>query len=103
MTEQNNIKLLDAKTDDGDGTVFQVDIHQAAVFVSGEFDGATVKLLGSPDNVLWFESADGTFTDVAWAVTTLGQIYVKGNVSDAGDDTEITMQLRPIVTTVAKL
>lgn len=103
------ITLFDGQTANGESAPSILNYSDVILFVGGTFDGATVKLLVSPDVKLeeidseYYEDVNGTFTEKAYRIASLGVVKVKGEITNAGAGTEINMELRPRYAHVASL
>ena len=85
------MQVFVGRTTNGDSAVVTDFSFLNSVYCWGVFDGATVTLRGSLDNVEWFDLA--TFT--AKGVTGLGvkAPYKRATVSGAGANTNINMNI----------
>jgi hypothetical protein len=79
------------------------------IFASGEFDGATVKIQISPDDVMntdlyptpddaeWFDHNEAMFTDKTYVNGDLSEAWFRGVVENAGGATNVSLKMRPRV------
>ena len=80
-------------------------ITQVALFASGIFAGATVRLEVSPDEYIpgetdpdemkWFTNPEGIYTEEVWNNADLAELWVRATLSDASEDTLVSFKMRP--------
>ena len=90
--------LLNAATTNGAGEALEITNTRrdkangsGSIAVWGSnFDGATVQIQVSPDNVEWIDVTDGAFTETGTKVMENYLPYVRANVSGAGGSTSVS-------------
>lgn len=106
---KNWIDLLVNQTEDITTDPQRVQIGDMMVFVSGNFDGAQVKLQLSPDDVMntdlyatpdaaeWFDAPEATFDDKGMINADIGEVWFRAVQSGSGLATDVSLKLRPRV------
>lgn len=105
VVNSNHIDLLVNVTANTVTDAIQVSgFPQAAFFAYGNFSAATVVAIeASPDKTNWFRTDDSTFTEKTWINGALGEFFIRGVVEGADGSTNVSLKIRPIVTSVAQI
>ncbi len=106
-TNKNWLDLLVNQTEDITTAPIFPAILANAIFASGNFDGATVQIQVSPDDVMntdlyptpddatWFTQVSGTFTAETYTNCDLAEAWVRVAVTNSGEATDVSLKLRP--------
>lgn len=115
MANENWIDLLENQTEDVTTSPVRAKILDMGIFAYGEFDGATLKIQVSPDDVMntelyaspddaeWFDHPDATFTEKTYINGDFAETWMRAVLSGSGGLTDVTLKLRPRVEAVIKL
>jgi uroporphyrinogen-III synthase len=91
------ITLLEDHTSSSNGTAVALrnpnnrDYRTYTVYATGNFDGATVKLQISLDNINWVDVT--SFTSAGAVLAEFRASYARGVVSSAGASTSLTLRM----------
>lgn len=98
--------LIDQETDITTAPVFPKYLA-ASLFIGGEFDGCSVALQVSPDDVMntdlyptpsdarWFAKTEATFTDEEYINCDLSEAWHRIVLTGAGLNTSVSVKMRP--------
>lgn len=99
------------QTEDAKTFPVKKNVLDVSLFASGVFDGATVSIQVSPDDLnsenpdamTWFDHPDGMFTDATqdekrfWNNADFAEVYIRAILFNSGASTSISLKMRPRV------